>query len=194
MRSVNFLSWMAAALLAGLFSGCAHYQLGTEGKLTFHSLYVEPVKDSANIPQATALFSTHLRDALLRDGRLTLATSPDSADVTLQVDLRNYGRRVATVRRDDTGLARSFDIEVEAVCTLHDNRSGQNLFEKRPVNATREIFTSDAPTEVRKDIQDVNGKNPPIFISRQIQAEYQTLPLLASALADRVAHAVVDVW
>lgn len=186
MRSLHLLSWMAVGLLAAIFSGCAHYQLGTEGKLTFHTLYVEPIKDSANVPQATALFSTQLRDALLRDGRVTLASSPESADVMLHVDLRNYGRRVATVRRDDTGLARSFDIEIEAVCTLHDNRSGQNLFERRPVNATREIFTSDAPTEVR------DGK--PIFVSRQIQAEYQTLPLLASALADRVAHAVLDVW
>jgi len=187
MRSVKFFWWLAASLWVASLSGCANYQLGTGGKLTFHSIYVEPMKDTANVPQATALFSTQLRDALLRDGRIVLASSPETADTTLQVDLRRYGRRVATARRDDTGLARSFDIEIEAVCTLRDNRSGTALFEKRPVNATREIFTSDAPTEYAP-----NGQ--PIFVSRQLQAEYQTLPLLASALADRVAHTVLDVW
>ena len=187
MRSVQLMSWMVGAAFALLGLGCANYQLGTSGKLTFQSIYVEPVRDSANIPEATGLFSTQLRQALLRDGRVTLANSPESADVTLKVDLRRYGRRVATVRRDDTGLARSFDIEVEAVCTLTDRRAGKVLFEKRPVNATREIFTSDAPTE-----RGPNGQ--PIFVSRQLQAEYQNLPLLATTLADRVAHAALDVW
>lgn len=187
MRFAPSLRWLAGLSFALLASACANYQLGTSGKLTFQSIYVEPVHDTANIPEATALFSTQVRQALLRDGRVSLANSPESADVTLQVDLRKYGRRVATVRRDDTGLARSFDIEVEAVCTLHDNRSGKALFEKRPVNATREIFTSDAPTE-----RAPNGQ--PLFVSRQLQAEYQNLPLLASALADRVAHAALDVW
>lgn len=187
MRSASLLRCCIGALFFFAGLGCANYQLGTSGKLTFQSIYVEPVRDTANIPQATALFSTQVRQALLRDGRITLANSPETADVTLQVDLRRYGRTVATVRRDDTGLARSFDIEVEAVCTLRDNRTGQALFEKRPVNATREIFTSDAPTE-----RGPNGQ--PIFVSRQLQAEYQNLPLLASALADRVAHAALDVW
>ncbi len=187
MRSVRFSQWLLGSLILTLaLTGCANYQLGTEGKLAFRSLYVEPVRDGANIPQATALFSTQLRNALLRDGRITLASSPETAHATLQVDLHRYGRRVATARRDDTGLARSFDVEVEAVCTLRDNRSGKTLFEKRPVNATREIFTSDAPTE--------RGPTGPIFVSRQLQAEYQNLPLLASALADRVAHATLDVW
>lgn len=187
MRSVKDLWRLTAGLLVLFLTGCANYQLGTDGQLSFRSIYVEPVKDSANIPQATALFTSHLRDALLRDGRITLATSSDTADATLQVDLRRYGRRVATVRRDDTGLARSFDVEVEAVCTLYDNRLGKAFFENRPVSATREIFTSDAPTER-------SPTNQPIFVSRQLQAEYTTLPLLASTLADRVAHAALDVW
>lgn len=187
MRSISKLTWFIGALLAAVFSGCSNYQLGTQGKLSFRSLYVAPVKDTANIPQATALFTTQLRDALLRDGRISLATSPESADATLEVDLTQYGRRVATVRRDDTGLARSFDIEVHAVCTLRDNRSGKALFERRSVSTTREIFTSDEPT-------DRGNNGQPIFVSRQLQAEYQNMPLLASSLADRVAHAALDVW
>lgn len=187
MRLAPFTSWVLAGLLAFALSGCAHYQLGTQGKLTFQSIYVEPVANTAGIPQATPLFNSRVRDALLRDGRISLASGPESADVTLKVGLRNYNRRVATVRRSDTGLARTFDIELEAVCTLRDNRTGRNLFEKRPVSATREVFTSDAPVE-----HDASGQ--PIFVSRQTAAEYQTLPLLAETLADRVSHAVLDVW
>jgi hypothetical protein len=174
-------------LAAVVFGGCANYQLGTTGKLTFSTLYVEPVKDSANIPQASALFSTQLRQTLLQDGRVQLVSSPQGADATLSVDLRNYDREFATARREDTGLARSFDINVVAVCSLRDNRTGKMLFERRSVEASREIFTSDAPTEH-------NAAGQPIFVSRQLQAEYQTLPLLAQSLADRVSHAVLDVW
>jgi hypothetical protein len=155
--------------------------------LNFATVFVENVENSANIPQATALFTTQLRESFVRDGRLTLATSPETADVTLTVDLNRYTRNVATVRRSDTGLARSFDLELVALCSLRDNRSGKLLMQKRPVSATREIFTSDGNVE-----RGANGE--PIFVSRQLQAEYQTLPLIASTLADRVAHAVLDVW
>jgi hypothetical protein len=187
MSFARLFSWIVGASILLLAPSCAHYQLGTSGKLGFQTIYVDQVQNTANLPQATALFATQIREALLRDGRVTLATSPESADVVLHVDLNNYARRVATVRRSDTGLARSFDIELQALCTLKDNRSGKNLFEKRPIAATREVFTSDSNVE-----RGASGE--PIFVSRQLQAEYQTLPLLASALADRVSHAVLDVW
>lgn len=176
-------------LLAALFAlaGCANYRLGTEGKPDFSSVFVEPVENTVNLPQASALFGTQVREALLKDGRVSVAGSPAAADVTLVVELVAYDRRVATVRRSDTGLARSFDLELQAVCTLRDNRSGKLLFTRRPVRAVREVFTSDGTVE-----QGPAGE--PVFVSRQLQAEYQTMPLLAATLADRVAHAVLDVW
>jgi hypothetical protein len=48
----------------------------------------------------------------------------------------------------------------------------KNLFENRPVNAHRDAFTDGG----------------------QLQSEFQTLPLLAEALADKIAHAALDVW
>jgi hypothetical protein len=187
MRCSHFFRGFLGCVSALYLAGCAHYQLGTEGKLTFQTIYVTPVHDSANVPQATALFTAQIREAFLRDGRVQLANSPESADVTLSIDLRNYDRRVATVQRADTGLARSFDLDLEAVCTLLDNRSRKLLFEKRPITVTREIFTTASPLQLAP-----NGQ--PIFVSEQLQAEYQTMPLLAQSLADRVSHAVLDVW
>ena len=166
------LAVAAIALLVGVGPGCSHYQLGTEGRLTFRTLYVEPVANQTMLPQAQALMSTQLRQRLARDGRISLVNSPDGADATLKVALNDYHRTVATVREGDTGLARKFTLTFGATCTLHDNRAGKNLFQNRTVTTQRDAFTDGG----------------------QLQSEYQALPLLTESLSDRIAHAVLDVW
>ena len=163
---------VAAVAAITLFSGCAHYRLGTEGKLTWTTLYVAPVQNKALLPQAQAILSTQIREAFLRDGRVTLVNAPEAADVSLSVVIADYHREVATVRAGDTGLARSFTVTLGVVATLRDNRSGQVLFDQRPIEAQRDVFT-DA------------GQN---------QAEYQMLPVLAEVVAGKVTHAALDVW
>jgi outer membrane lipopolysaccharide assembly protein LptE/RlpB len=116
--------------------------------------------------------ATAIREALLQDGRVTLVASPEAADATLHITLVDYQREVAAASATDTGLARKFALSLHAACTLTDNRSGHPLFTNRAIRVTRDAFTD----------------------SGQLQAEYQTLPLLADALADKVAHAVLDVW
>lgn len=153
-------------------TSCSHYQLGTDAKLAFHTLYVAPVGNKTHLPQARELVSTQLREAFAHDARITLVSAPESADATLTVVLTDYHRDVTSVREGDTGLARKFNLTLGATATLRDNRAGKNLFEARPVNAVRESFTD----------------------SGQLQSEYQTLPLLADALAAKVTHAALDVW
>ncbi|HNC23638.1 MAG TPA: LPS assembly lipoprotein LptE [Opitutaceae bacterium] len=160
------------AMTALLASGCGHYQLGTEGKLAFTTLYVAPVGNATMLPQAQAAVSTQLRDVLGRDGRVSLVNEPAAADATLTVTLKDYHRDVRAVREDDTGLARKFALTLAAECTLHDNRSGRDLFTKRAISVSRDAFTDGG----------------------QLQAEYQVVPLLADALAQKVSHAVLDVW
>jgi len=170
-----------AALILG--TSCAHYQLGTEGKLTFSRLYIEPIENRAAVPQATALVTTQIREAFIRDGRVSVVSSPSDADATIKVSLTHYGRVVTTVLPGDTGLARKFDIHLEAQCTLRDG-SGNALFDKRAIQVTRQIFTTATPppsTQTRID-------------SNQLQAEYEVLPLLATDLANKVTHAALDVW
>ncbi len=161
-----------AALVAGLFlPACTHYRLGTGGELAFHSLYVEPVDSEAQLPQARALVGTEIREAILRDGRVALVNSAGAADATLHVSLKSYKRDATVARTDDTGLARKFALTLTAECTLR-TRDGKVLFEKRAVLAQRDAYTDQG----------------------QLQAEYQTLPLLAETLSQNVAHAVLDVW
>lgn len=159
--------------LALWLAGCAHYRLGTGAELSFERLYIAPVENNTMLPQAVALVTTQVREAFIRDGRVALVASPEEADALLNITLAHYGRTTATVRTDDTGLARKFDLTLDATLTLHDRRTGQAFVENRAVTSRREAFT------------DEDG---------QLQAEYQTLPLLASSLADNIAHAVLDVW
>ncbi len=160
--------------LAGILalSGCAHYHLGSGGKPAFKTLYVAPVVNASNLPQAVAVVSTELRESFLRDGRVALVNSADEADAILTVRLTKYGRSVTAGQSTDTGLARKFDVTLSAEASLRDNRSGKFLFEKRPVEAVRQIYTD----------------------SGQLQAEYQTVPLLAETLAKNVLSATLDVW
>jgi hypothetical protein len=170
-------------LLAALSaSACAHYQLGTgSGRLAFSTLYVEPVANHARLPQAQAIVSTQLRQTFEEDGRVVLVDSPEAADATLSVVIDQYSRGVAAVREVDTGLASKFVITLGATCTLKDNRSGKSLFANRTVTVQRDAFTDSG----------VPASTAP---GDQLQSEYNTLPLLAESLADRVAHTVLDVW
>jgi hypothetical protein len=161
---------LAACLLFA--AGCSHYQLGTGSTPGFTTLYVEPIANKTMLPQSQAILTTRLREWFARDARVQLVDSPSAADATLIVVINDYHREVAAVREGDTGLARKFNLTLGAACTLRDNRASKVVFENRPVTAVREIFTD----------------------SGQLQAEYQTLPLLADALAAKVVHTSLDVW
>ena len=174
VRTLRLLALPLSVVLLGvaLLTGCSHYRLGTGQNLAFQTLYIAPVENKTMLPQAVALVSTALRDEFLRDGRVTLVNSPEQADATLTLTLSDYHRDVATVRPGDTGLARTFTLTLGATVTLHDNRAGRDLFSKRPVDAGRDAYTD----------------------SGQLQSEYQSLPLLAGALAKKISHAALDVW
>ncbi len=160
--------------IVGLFtlSGCANYNLGSGGKLTFQTVYIAPVVNKSNLPQSVAVFSTGLREAFLKDGRVSLVNTADQADVTLTVKLLKYSRASTASQSTDTGLARKFDVTLEAEASLRDNRQNKFLFEKRKVEAVRQVFTD----------------------SGQLQAEYQTVPLLSETLSKNVLSATLDVW
>ena len=169
------LLFSVACLLSPiLWTGCAHYQLGTgsSAKLTFHTLYVAPVENKTLLPEARTVTSTQLREAFARDGRIALADSPESADATLTVVITDYHREIAAVREGDTGLARKFNLTLGVTCSLRDNRAAKVIFERRTVSVQREAFTD----------------------SGQLQTEYQALPLLAESLAAKLTHTVLDVW
>jgi outer membrane lipopolysaccharide assembly protein LptE/RlpB len=170
-----------ASALCLLLAGCGHYELGTSGRLPFTTLYVAPVANKVLLPQAQAILSTHLRTLFEEDGRVTLVDSPAEADATLTVIITDYHREIAAVRENDTGLASKFVLTLGTTCTLRDNRAGKPYFEKRAVSVQEGSYTN-------------NGQPASVAPGDQLQSEYNTLPLLAGAMADKVGHLVLDVW
>ncbi len=168
-----FLPCFALALAALVsLTGCGHYRLGTGSRPTFASIYIAPVQNKADAPQATAVVSARLREAFLRDGRVALTAAPEEADALLVVTLTRYGRETLTALAADTGRARKLNLALEATATLTDRRTGRTLFERRPLHADRQIFTD----------------------SGQLQAEYDAVPLLAEQLAQAASRATLDTW
>jgi len=187
-RLINLLSTFRSLMAAGFgvalalgVAGCSHYELGTEGTLGFTTLYVEPVANKVLLPQAQAALSTQLRNALAEDGRVSLVNSPEAADATLQVVITTYHRDVAAVREVDTGLASKFTLTLRVTCTLKNNRSSRPFFENRIIEVQRDVYTD-------------NGQPSSSAVGDQQQAEYNLMPILAKAVADKVSHAVLDVW
>ena len=167
-------SLLGRALLGAVvfvLAGCSHYRLGTGPAPSFHTLYVAPVANRTMLPQARETVTSQIRTAFARDSRVALANSAAEADATLEVTIVDFHRDVAAVREGDTGLARKFDLIVGADCTLRQ-RDGTVLFRNRHIEVRREAFTD----------------------AGQLQSEYQTIPLLAADLADRIDHAALDVW
>lgn len=165
-------AFFLVGILGLLLSGCSNYHLGTTGKLAFRTLYVAPVVNETTTPQAVAIVSTQLREAFLRDSRVVLVNTPEDADATLTVTLVSYDRKAQTRQSGDTGLARKFDITLDAEATLRANRDNKPIFTDRKVQAVRQVFVD----------------------SGQLQAEYQNIPLLAETLAKNVRSATLDVW
>ena len=165
---------LALCLLFSLlgFTGCTSYQLGTGSTAKFTTLFIAPITSESLIPQAQALVTTQLREAFIHDGRVQLVNSAETAEAVLTVTLAGYNRTVAVSRPDDTGLARRFDVTLQAKATLTDNRTKQPYFTSRPIDAKRGVFTD----------------------SGLVSSEYQALPLLAELLSSETVHAVLDTW
>lgn len=169
-RTFQLGLWVGLAAL--LSAGCAGYRLGTGSQLEFTSLYVAPVQMKALIPQAQPILTGAIRDAFVKDGRVVLNSTTESAGASLRVIVRDYRRDVATVRPGDTGLARKFTVTLTAEASLVNPSDGRIFFTGRMIEVQRDVFTD----------------------SGQQQAEYQILPLLAQDLADKLTHAVLDTW
>lgn len=178
---LSFASRFAPLVACLSLAGCSNYQLGTGGKLAFATLYVEPVESRILLPQAKAVVSAAVREAFLRDGRVTLVDSPEAADAVLRLVITDYRREMIATRESDIGLASKFGLYLGVNCSLRDTHTGRPLFENRMVRAERDSYTD-------------NGQPSSPLTGNQLQSEYNTLPLLAESLSVKVVHAALDVW
>lgn len=176
---------LLAALMLFLGAACSHYRLGTGVEREYQTVFIPPVASSGQVPQATAILTTAIRESFIRDGRIRVVNTADEADVVLSVTVKRFSRRSLTGLPGDSGLARSMGITLDTVATLEAPDGKKTWFADRAVSVERQIFTDD-------------GTAPPAVSAlqpvQQTQAEYQLVPQLAEALAERLKGAVLDTW
>lgn len=153
-----------------LCASCTSYKLGTP-ETPFKKLYVEPAQNSAFVPQAQALLTSQVMQALLRDGQLELC-GPEEADTTLSIRITEYKRDIASTQLDNTALARSYDLTLEAELTLTDNHTGKAYFQNRSVNTTVNALTDESFQTT----------------------EYQSLSTLTRRLAEEIRRVILHAW
>lgn len=164
-------SRLLVLLLLGSLTACSHYRLGAPGEPLARTVFVAPAVNASFAPQAGPLVTEAVRLNLARDGRIELAAHPGAGSAELRIRLVRFDRDVLAARRDDTALARKFAVKLTAEVTLVD-QNGKILLDRRMVSATRDVFVD-------------SGLQP---------TEYQTMPLVAEALADEIGHAILDTW
>lgn len=173
LRPLAFVLRLLSCVVCVLWlTGCAGYQLGTAATPGFTTLFVAPVASDVILPQARAELTTRLREAFIRDGRVRLAASAESADAVLKVTIAGYNREVVVSRTDDTGLGRRFDVTLQARASLLSNRQPQPWFTDRVLEARRGAMAD----------------------SGLVPAEHQLLPILGESLAQEAVRAVLDTW
>ncbi|MDR2512465.1 MAG: LPS assembly lipoprotein LptE [Puniceicoccales bacterium] len=153
-----------------LLAACARYTLGTRTKPPFSTLAIAPVKNETSAAQMQAPLSQQLTQLLSQENNIHVVG--DNSDVTLYIHITGYEHTVAATDPHDTTLGNSFNLRIRALCTLVDNRTGKTLFEKREVRATTVAHAMSGFTAV----------------------EYQTMPVLTRALAQKLRDTITSTW
>lgn len=180
-RFASFL--LFCTVITAALSGCKSYDLGSPAELTFQSIYVKPVQNDSFAPQAQAVLSSQIRDALIRDGRLRLVTSEEAADAVLFVKLIQYSRETATRDRQDTTVGVNFDLNLAAEIALFDQANSQYFFKERRLSERSNAFVDNPFAPVG-----------PTQSQGFLQAEYQAMPRITRDLAKKIADEVLSPW
>ena len=176
------LALLAAFTLSCLI-GCQSYQLGHPAELPFETVYIQPAKNDSFAPQAQALVSAQVREAVIRDGRVRLIADPAEADAILGMTLTDYTRRAGTRRQDDTELAQDFDLTLSVQLDLYDQRNGNYFFEGRQIKARTTAYLNDPFAAA--GTPDTQGL---------IQSEFNAMPRLARELGRNAADELLSAW
>lgn len=171
---------LLTVLTLHLSSGCAHYRWGHGATLPFERIYVQPADNASFAPQAQALISTQVREALLRDGRVKLVGSETAADAVLQIQLKDYLRTANARSSTDTEVARNFNLQLVAEIDLYNRHTNRYLIQNRSIYESTQAYTGNP-------YQDTN-------MDGYARAEYQAMPRLTRGLARKISDAILSAW
>ena len=170
-RRFGFLWAMLGVVILGLFSACSNYHLGRAALPPFSTIAIAPIQSSGLVPQAQSALHDQIARAFIADGTLCVVPMGQSSTI-LEVTITDLCRSISATNDQDTGLARSYEVTLKAICTLTDSESGC-------------IFLKNAPVCATLDLQ-VN--------SQYVDIEYQAIPALSRTLAQRIRDRVLNAW
>lgn len=154
-------------------SGCFSYRLaGTPVKLPFKTVYVKPVQNLSYAPQAADPLTNAISAAINRAPEVKTALEGD-ADAILDVRIVDFRRRAVATKSADTAVSAANRVTLTAKCTLV-KRNGDVVFADRTVKASATVYAGD--------------------INATVTGEYQTMPVLARELGEKVKDAVIGIW
>jgi hypothetical protein len=179
-RTPGIFAFFAMIAALGLLGACKSYHLGSPAEISFESIYVAPVSNHSSAPQAQAIISAMLRENFARDARTRVVAKKENADAVLLVDLTDYKRRDTVRNQGDTGIADSFDVQLETNVSLLDQRTGNYLISNHPIQATTNAYISN-PYESNS------------VIEYQI-SERQAMEQLARELSRKITDMVLSPW
>ncbi|MGB0408434.1 MAG: LPS assembly lipoprotein LptE [Opitutales bacterium] len=170
---------------AGLISlaACKSYQLGHPTELPFETIYVQAATNDSYAPQAQALISSEIREAIIRDGRVKLVAGQNDADVILYVNLTDYKRQAGTRDQDDTEVAQDYAITLEAEIALYDPRNDTYLFKSRTVGEHTTAYAGNPYAD--SGVLQTGGL---------IQSEYQAMTRIARGMGRKIADETLSAW
>lgn len=143
------LGFLLGAL--GFLAGCGYHLSGRAGTVPepLRQLSVPMFTNKTTVPGIERLFTAAVRERLLRDGRVTLATAAGSTAI-LRGEVTGYRLQVLATNRDDRAL--EYRVQTDVRITVEDRPQGKMLVEQ-PLTATTEYVVTETlvPTDIARE-------------------------------------------
>lgn len=165
------LATLGASLL---LTSCAGYRLGNvpyrelEGVRT---IYVPVVKNKTYEPAVQVMATNAILRAINNDGTYQ-SSRIGNADATLDVTLIDFKRSPLRSSRDNIGRTEQYRIELTAVATLTNHRTGTKVFTDIRATGETDFF-------VQNDLQ---------------EGERQAIPIAADDMARKLVNQIAEGW
>lgn len=158
--------------LLPLLTGCVSYHLGNSSKPPFRTVYVAPVNNRSEANQVQNILWEQVCQALMESPSIELVSSPERADVVLEVTIRSFHQSVSSTSERDSVRAKSYWLSMTAECSLKNPAKNNYWIRNQAVSASVNAYIG----------------------SNFIESKYQSMPKLTSELARKIRNIMIDSW
>ena len=130
-----------------IFAGVSCRYQNIHSAHTPQVLFIKIVRNDSMAPQLGAFLSTNLRTDVVRRGSYKLSSSPEDADIVLNVSLLNFTNSAEIYNPNDTLLASGTNLRISAEISL-TNQDGEVLMEKRTIEENSSVVRENVNTSV----------------------------------------------